>query len=432
VADQRKKTTRVVFIPDNLPGHVFRADEDEADETAKCTVCGLTLASFLGDPYPRYDRLKLENFRRMKSTWVQLQIRAPVILSNPSNIHSWTENSGWAVYNYQGSRPVHFFVTEKEATQFLNSYSRASFEICRTACQHRIFENADPSKTPQLVLGGTKYSGDGWQNPVPVVSIDAGQHACSQTESLREYFASVGKTRNLDEVDPQAYFSIQVDDTFNGNLEPIKCYLGSDWKFDEIVADASGLRGHQVEDIQITHVYDALKGVARDLDIALWLRPNLLSPLNVASFWTSLQIYRYIENFGQEKMQRTGSQDVDKARTFLHRRLAAYANEIRLALRVGTDAHKVRRGKQGNERTKVRTQDRPVRRLEPHPDPESLFGKRPNQTFRTAAEALGLRHRRLRDLIESGELEAVGVGAARRITTLSLRNYLSAPNKNLQ
>jgi hypothetical protein len=331
VPDQKKKTARVVYIPDNLPKHLFQADEDEKDESAKCIGCGLTLASFLSDPYPRYDRLRLENFRRAKNAWVQLQSHAPAVLSKPTNIHTLTENSKWAVYTYEGSRPIHFFLTEEEAIYFLNSYSRASFEIFGTKCQHRISENSDPSEAPQLVLGGTKYSGDGWQNPVPVVPIDTGHSAISEIESLTEYFASIGKIRNLEQLDQRAHVGIQVDDACNGNLEPIRCWLDKNWKFSEIVADASGLRGHQVEDIQISQPYDALIGVARDLDIALCQRPRLLTPVNTARFWTSLQVFRYFESFGYEKLGRASSHEVEKAWTFLRRRLASYANGIMMA-----------------------------------------------------------------------------------------------------
>ena len=60
-----------VFIPDNLPGHVFETKGDSNIDSVTCSQCGLALTSFLSDPYPKYDRLKLEEFRRARTVWVQ-------------------------------------------------------------------------------------------------------------------------------------------------------------------------------------------------------------------------------------------------------------------------------------------------------------------------------------------------------------------------
>src|SRR5438132_10309566 len=99
------KARRTVFIPDNVPGHVFQIEEDSATESAKCGTCGLALSSFLCHPCPEYDQLKVEAFRRARAAWSQLQNCAPFKPAEPAFVHYQTDASKWAVHNYDSSRP---------------------------------------------------------------------------------------------------------------------------------------------------------------------------------------------------------------------------------------------------------------------------------------------------------------------------------------
>jgi hypothetical protein len=123
--------------------------------------------------------------------------------------------------------------------------------------------------------------------------------------------------------------SLRLEDALN-LLESVTCYLGADWSFSNIEEEARNLGGHQVEDRQTDDIYGLLRSAAFDFEKVIRSRIPKLLPLDLANFWTSLQLFRHFERFADERLASSPRSSVSKARVFLHRRLAAYANGLRL------------------------------------------------------------------------------------------------------
>lgn len=66
----------------------------------------------------------------------------------------------------------------------------------------------------------------------------------------------------------------------------------------------------------------------------------------------------------------------------------------------------------------------------PAPNPEATLAGCDRVSVRTAAAALGISERWVRDLLNRGELEAVGAGHRRRITSESIRERLGLQKKS--
>jgi hypothetical protein len=63
---------------------------------------------------------------------------------------------------------------------------------------------------------------------------------------------------------------------------------------------------------------------------------------------------------------------------------------------------------------------------QPHPNPESILTGKDRVTFQTASTLLGVTERRVRQLVDEGNLETVGKGHAKRITASSISRRLNA------
>lgn len=380
------------------------------------------------------------------------------------------EQTGWMVYTRLDSSSI-FGADEIRIEE-------KHFPTLREAEDYHTEPVADASDSPQR-------RGAGWQSPIPVVEMNASRPSPFRGAQLangisfpavdmvfdqerrvdacidaifRDSGADVAEAimaelelegqipGSSDRTAPSqltsAHFSLIAERQEAHRLPGIECYLGRTWRFYEIASDARRRIAHVTPKPSKTP-RNQLLDAATDLEnVFLRMHPGCTTQ-DLYHFWTSLQVAKHLATFCREKLwdRSVGDAAIDDARMDFGRALGSYAHELKtnggeaalarqfppLTDQQIIDAGTVSQPEVPQQRVFIAAAPirKVKRRRDPHPDPFKLFGERQQQTFATAAKATGLSKRALTDKIEEGLLDADGNGAARRITTQSLKNLLN-------
>jgi hypothetical protein len=114
------------------------------------------------------------------------------------------------------------------------------------------------------------------------------------------------------------------------------CFLGSEWRFEEVEKDASKRVGHQFEGRKFQSIAEIVLKALYDLEIALLRIHPDLSATSASEFWTSWNIQRHMAEFTDNikdsptalALSREPRSAAHTARDWLNVQLAAYAHEI--------------------------------------------------------------------------------------------------------
>lgn len=230
-------------------------------------------------------------------------------------------------------RTPRLFASEAAAKEFLDS------EVCFPGEAELDRQRAAASKNGEAARAASGFAltirnrDQGWRNPVPVRrAADYSGPACNR--AMRDFLPAeaVGPlpALNLEE---------EIDRSFQGRSADYACCLHTDWRFDEIEADAWRRAGHEYSGRPHASVAEIVVRAVHDLEAAFRkFHPNA-SCAAVADFWRSWQVQRHIADFcaglAESETARMLAGDsieagrqAECARVHVCRQLAAFAHEV--------------------------------------------------------------------------------------------------------
>jgi len=168
----------------------------------------------------------------------------------------------------------------------------------------------------------------GWGDPVPIRSLLLGTKS---DRLFREFLSST----EIGVIAPED-ISRLLRRVFSGTMPDYTCFLGSEWRFEEVEKDASKRVGHQFEGRKFQSIAEIVLKALYDLEIALLRIHPDLSATSASEFWTSWNIQRHMAEFTDNikdsptalALSREPRSAAHTARDWLNVQLAAYAHEI--------------------------------------------------------------------------------------------------------
>jgi hypothetical protein len=174
----------------------------------------------------------------------------------------------------------------------------------------------------------------GWRElPVPVYYL-ADHIGARCVRSVREY-VSAERVGDIPGFTLNEEFARAVQD----RTGEYRSFLGEDWSFSEIEADAEQRSGHEYAAIRYGSFAQIVADVILDLEAALLRLHRDLSHRQVEIFWTSYQVHRHVADFcarlaksGKAELLAGASisaeEAVERARIHLMRRIAVFTHEL--------------------------------------------------------------------------------------------------------
>ena len=358
--------------------------------------------------------------------------------------------TGWIVYN-KSKWISKSFATKDDARNWLTFFACCPF--MSTEDSSLLWKAG-----VHVVIRGPRNKDCGWDGPIPVVKFRGGNKSALERMRLSQFDPPNDEPRSgselvdlvLDdclgiEINP-VVFAVEKLGFANGEtaeraalseeqlhqieelaseLRPptIECSLDETWLFTEIIARACALGVHS-RSVRCQTNLSELRGIALEIEQTLLLLHPDCCIEDLFRFWTSFQVAEYFCKMLQRLKARPNDPPRD-AHLMFCRWLASYSHSLRLDMKSSGTVLRP-------SGSQVRESENDGSHRDGHSDPETLLGLRPLVTSRTAAKAIGVSGRRVRQLVEEGTLTATGQGPRRRILTETIRAYLKLPDRKVE
>ena len=239
---------------------------------------------------------QIEKRAEPKSASRAIKVKAP---ASKSDWHAWAACP--RASDIQNSNTPRLFKTQRAAKQFLNS----------------------KAKHPAGGHFDYKRSSKGWlAMPVSAAVVEGPK----PVQTFREFWPATAV-----EVSDPPTMEAMIELAFADRIPEPSCYLGKDWRFEEIERNAWQRVGHAYEGRKHSSVDEVVVKAVYDLEASLFALHPQAGAASAAQFFGSWQVWRHIADFGQQigksKLIRRLPGDPDHVHDRVFEQLKVYVHE---------------------------------------------------------------------------------------------------------